>query len=431
MFRSSSVENLEELYLAIDEPAPDRVIIARQELRRLQIGLDGLSERHRDAIVMRKVQGLSVREISQRAGIPEKSVERHLTEGMRILADILLRRSSRLGGCAMSNAPYEPPSKTCRADDIKKRASEFVLRQYDLEGWTDADDEALKAWLDESLSHRTAYWRLKSIWNRADRLDALRPMLPPRSPSGARSPLLRFKFAAAVALVSVLGASAWFPRPFSMQTFTTATGERRDLTLADGSHIELTTDTQLRLAGTSRHQNVWLDKGEAYFQIIHDPHREFVLHATKLRIVDLGTEFSVRRNSDRIQITVVKGSVEVESTDPQKRLGAVRLLPGEVAIASNGAINVAKKSPSQIDDSLTWRRGILVFDHMPLAKVASEFNRYNLIKIHIDGAAISTKTISARLPATDVSVFARMAQEFLGLQVTRTNTEIRISARNE
>ena len=88
-----SVENLEELYLAIDEPAPDRVIIARQELRRLQIALAELSERHRNAIVMRKVQGLTVREISQRAGIPEKSIERHLTEGMRILADILLRRS--------------------------------------------------------------------------------------------------------------------------------------------------------------------------------------------------------------------------------------------------------------------------------------------------------------------------------------------------
>jgi RNA polymerase sigma-70 factor (ECF subfamily) len=88
-----SVENLEELYLAIDEPAPDRVIIARQELRRLQIALDELSERHRSAIVLRKVQGLSVREISQRAGISEKSIERHLTEGMRSLANILLRRS--------------------------------------------------------------------------------------------------------------------------------------------------------------------------------------------------------------------------------------------------------------------------------------------------------------------------------------------------
>ena len=331
----------------------------------------------------------------------------------------------------MIDVPYEPPSETCRADEIKVLASEFVLRQYDLEGWTDADNVALEAWLDESLSHRTAYWRLKAIWVRADRLDALRPMLPPRSPSGVSSTLTRLKFAAAVALVSVLGASAWLLSPPSMQTFATAIGERRDLTLSDGSHIELTTDTQLRLRGNSRQQNVWLDRGEAYFRVIHDPHREFVLHATKLRIVDLGTEFSVRRDSDRTEITVVRGRVRVEPADPRMQRGAVQLLPGEIAIASNGTIKIAMKSPEQIADALSWRRGILVFDHMPLARVATEFNRYNIIKIRVDDPVISNRTISARLPATDVGVFARMAQEFLGLKVTRTDTEIRISSRGK
>jgi transmembrane sensor len=329
----------------------------------------------------------------------------------------------------MSDAPNNPSPELCRANEIQRRASEFVLRRYDLQGWTEADQEALDTWLDESLSHRTAYWRLKAIWTRADRLDALRPMSPPRPRSGVRSPLSRFKFAAAVALVSVVGTSAWLLSPPSMQTFATAIGERRDLTLPDGSHIELTTDTQLRLRGNAYQQNVWLDRGEAYFRVIHDPDREFVLHATKIRIVDLGTEFSVRRDSDRTQITVVSGSVRVEPADPQMQRDAIRLLPGEIAIVSNGAFKVAKVSPRQIADATSWRRGILVFDHMPLAKVASEFNRYNITKIRIEDAAISNVTISARLPATDVTVFARMAHEFLGLQVTRTATEIRISSR--
>jgi transmembrane sensor len=323
------------------------------------------------------------------------------------------------------------PFDTCKADEIKRRASEFVFRRYDLEGWTDADNAALEAWLDESMSHRTAYWRLKAVWMRADRLDALRPMSPPRPPTGVPSTVSRFKFAAAIAVVCVFGASIWILSPPSVQTFATAVGERRDLTLADGSHIELTTDTVLRLSSGARKQDVWLDKGEAYFRIVHDPRREFVLHATRLRIVDLGTEFSVRRDPDRTEVTVVKGSVRVEPADSQRQRDAVRLSSGEIAIASNDAFEVTKKSSNQIDDSLSWRRGILVFDHMPLAKVAAEFNRYNLIKIHVDDAAISNMTISARLPATDVSVFARMAQEFFGLRVTRSKNEIRISARNE
>jgi RNA polymerase sigma factor (sigma-70 family) len=92
-----TVENLEDLNIAIDEPAPDRVVIARQELRRLQLSLDKLPERFRTAIVMRKVDGLSVREIAQRTGVAEKTVEKHLTEGMRALAHLLYREAFDLG----------------------------------------------------------------------------------------------------------------------------------------------------------------------------------------------------------------------------------------------------------------------------------------------------------------------------------------------
>ena len=89
-----SVENLEELSVAIDEPAADRVVIARQELRRLQAALDQLPQRQRDAIMMRKLNGLSIGEIAQRAGAAERTVKTHLTEGVRALADILYRGNS-------------------------------------------------------------------------------------------------------------------------------------------------------------------------------------------------------------------------------------------------------------------------------------------------------------------------------------------------
>jgi RNA polymerase sigma-70 factor (ECF subfamily) len=88
-----SVENLDALNQAIDEPAPDRVVIARQELRRLQAALEKLPERQRNAVVMRKIHGLSVREIAQRAGVAEKTVETHLTDGIRALARILYRET--------------------------------------------------------------------------------------------------------------------------------------------------------------------------------------------------------------------------------------------------------------------------------------------------------------------------------------------------
>ena len=81
-----AVADLEILNVAIDEPGPDRSTIARDELRRLQEALETLPLRSRSAVVMRKVDGLSRREIAARMGVAEKTVERHLTEALRVLA---------------------------------------------------------------------------------------------------------------------------------------------------------------------------------------------------------------------------------------------------------------------------------------------------------------------------------------------------------
>jgi RNA polymerase sigma-70 factor (ECF subfamily) len=92
-----AVENLENLNLAIDEPGPDRAVIAREELRRMQTALDQLPRRYRMAVVMRKVEGLTTREIALRLGIAEKTVEKHLTEGVRALANTLYRERTAGG----------------------------------------------------------------------------------------------------------------------------------------------------------------------------------------------------------------------------------------------------------------------------------------------------------------------------------------------
>jgi RNA polymerase sigma factor (sigma-70 family) len=93
-----AIENLDALDVAIDEPGSDRTVIAREELRLLQAALNKLPKRYRDPFVMRKVQGLSVREIAARLGMAEKTVEMHLTESIRALADVLYRDGIELGG---------------------------------------------------------------------------------------------------------------------------------------------------------------------------------------------------------------------------------------------------------------------------------------------------------------------------------------------
>lgn len=81
--------DMDDLGLANDAPGPDQITLARDELRHLQAALDRLPQRCREAIVLRRIQGLSREEIAVRMGISEFSVTRYLSRAICLLADTL------------------------------------------------------------------------------------------------------------------------------------------------------------------------------------------------------------------------------------------------------------------------------------------------------------------------------------------------------
>jgi len=84
-----TVADVDALGVAVDEPGPDRAVIARQELRLLEAAIERLPRRCRQVVIFSRIEGLSRREIGERMGIGEATVSAHLTEGMYALANIL------------------------------------------------------------------------------------------------------------------------------------------------------------------------------------------------------------------------------------------------------------------------------------------------------------------------------------------------------
>ncbi|HEY5237948.1 MAG TPA: RNA polymerase sigma factor [Rhizomicrobium sp.] len=83
-----AVADLDALGIAVDEPGPDRSVMARQELHQLQSALNRLPHRWRDAVIMRKIECLSRQEIAARMGIAEATVSQHLAAGMAALTNL-------------------------------------------------------------------------------------------------------------------------------------------------------------------------------------------------------------------------------------------------------------------------------------------------------------------------------------------------------
>jgi RNA polymerase sigma factor (sigma-70 family) len=86
-----AVEDLDALNVMIDDISPERRISAHQELRRLAEAIDQLPPKCRAAVWLRRVDDLSQKEVAAKLGIAQKTVEKHVMKGMKLLAAALFR----------------------------------------------------------------------------------------------------------------------------------------------------------------------------------------------------------------------------------------------------------------------------------------------------------------------------------------------------
>jgi transmembrane sensor len=311
------------------------------------------------------------------------------------------------------------------AADIENSAAQWLERR-DHESWSASDETEFGAWLNESPAHAVAYWRLEGIWNTADRLAVLRvPELENVTPMPRRRwwPLAIGMAAGFVAIAALGVAAAHYILQPHERSYATDVGGRESVTFADGSVIELNTNTVLRARMTSSERTIWLDRGEAYFQVHHDAAHPFVVFANGHRITDLGTKFRIRRDAAHLEVALLEGRVRFDAAAGKSSL----LMPGDVATANGAAISIAREPAEELAEELSWRRGVLVFKHRTLADVAAEFNRYNQKKIVLADASVGGLKIYGTFRTVDVDLFARVTQHALGMNVDNEGNEIVIS----
>jgi len=306
---------------------------------------------------------------------------------------------------------------------IEEKAAAWLARQ-DSGEWSSADQAALDAWIEADMAHRVAFLRLQSTWSRADRLAALRG-----SDFGARpSRRMLGRIAAAIVAVAVaMGGGLGVIKVVQPgRAYSTEIGGHATVPLRDGTRVELNTDTKLRTSISDDHRTVWLDRGEAYFEVAHDPAHPFVVYAGPRRITVLGTKFLVRREGEGVEVAVVEGRVRVDPVRQEHAKPAV-LTRGDLALAKGEATLLAPPSIQKVETELSWREGMLTFDHSTLADAVSEFNRYNRRKLVVEGDAAAKVRIGGSFEAENIDAFARLLQQAFGLNVEDRGEEIVIS----
>lgn len=274
-----------------------------------------------------------------------------------------------------------------------------------------AEIEKFERWRNSDAEHERAWRRAQHVSHRAG-------MIPPQIGTPTlRRPVQRRDAIKTLALLMAAVPAGWVAynevcRRGSANHYVTNTGEQRAITLADGTKIQLNTDTEIDVAYDQSRRLVILRSGEILIETARDPlasatvmSRPFMVNTEQGNIRAIGTRFVVRQDDGRSRVSVLQGAVELK---PVHNAGvAQRVDAGEQAGLMDNVVE--QKTVLDVNAGL-WSRGILAVDDMRLDAFAAELSRYRSGVIRCDPVVASLRITGAFQLADTDAVLENVAQ---------------------
>ncbi|RAO76727.1 FecR family protein [Dyella jiangningensis] len=276
------------------------------------------------------------------------------------------------------------------------------------------------AWIDEDAAHLDAFERVTDLAARLGALDDVShaTLMAEFAPAVVSRRWWPLGAAAAAVLLVAGGMLGWsmLGQSSEPQLYTSEIGAQTDVTLEDGSRVALGGATRLTTRFSRSHREVDLAEGEAYFEVVHNASRPFVVHAGKLRIEDIGTAFDVRRTGDHVTISMAEGRVRIEdSASGQGR--SLEAVAGQAVSydPSRSALSMATTDPAQ---AAAWRHARLEFDNEPLSVVVANINRYRTHPVRIADAGLQSMTFTGTVKTNAIDDWLQALPQVLPLTVS-------------
>jgi transmembrane sensor len=313
-------------------------------------------------------------------------------------------------------------------------------------GLSDDERSSLRDWLRDAVNNR-AFAEMGKLWRGLEIVAVLSELFPlnpevlnPQPRRSIPSVALAAIAAACISAVGTLmlaGDTPWSffdsrppPRPMFSEMSRTNVGEKRLTKLADGSFATLNTNSRIVVFYAPLARDVYLQYGEASFEVARDTSRPFNVHVGKRVLQGSGTSFNVRVFADdNAELTVIDGQVKIlyapKSPSDASNLSAelrrdefmhADTIVGahETAIVEPTVQTVRKLEPSEMDSRLAWQRGEVVFQGEPLERVLAEVSRYTTTRFVIGDEKLRDVRIGGYFKVGDMESFlAALRENFL------------------
>lgn len=301
-----------------------------------------------------------------------------------------------------------PPSESETPD---RQAADWIARLH-ADDRSARDEADFARWVATSPANAEAFDRASGLWEMVGGL--------PKTAETAPRPMSRRLVLAGGALCAATGVAVLGWREFRGVEYRTAIGEQRRIVLEDGTRMALDTLTHVRFRAVEDLRTLWLVNGRIDLEIADDP-RPYVIDAGARRAYVQDARLDVRRDGDRVALTMLAGSARVTAAAEP-----LTLREGErVEISPDRAVNVDRP---ELRDLSAWQSGRLVFRDETLAVAVSEMNRYSKRPLVISDPEIAGLHVSGIYRVGDSEEFAQSLAVLLSLQVQASPDSVRLSA---
>lgn len=245
-----------------------------------------------------------------------------------------------------------------------------------------------------------------------------------------KSRRMLMRAAAAVLVLAIGAASFYYGRGWlgthNVTVYKTDIGERRIISLPDGSRISMDSDTRVSVNYQAGARSITLDRGRSRFDVAHDPNRPFTVTAGPQTVVAIGTSFDVERLQSSVLVTLIQGQVVIKSAQELATPSTsalmetpISLKPGEELVVANHVRPAVLTADPQV--ARAWESGRLLFRDEPLGDAVARVNRYTDHPISID-PSIANIRVSGVFNAGDVASFVSAVTSYFPVQASTTDT---------
>lgn len=230
----------------------------------------------------------------------------------------------------------------------------------------------------------------------------------------------RWLYAAAAISATLLVAWAAFngwSNPHKTE-YHTAYGEKKEITLPDGSLVTLNANSSLHFQQNDP-RKIWLS-GEAFFEVEKKPatNAKFLVLTEDLTVQVLGTSFNVNSRNEETKVFLEEGKVtlQLETATDNK----VEMIPGELARYSKKKKKALVKNKVDALENISWKDGTLLFKNAALSEVMKRLSEIYGITFLLKNDSLSQQTITGGVPIKNLEI---------ALETLQTVYEIKIEQR--